>query len=130
VPGALLERVRGHYARKAQLELDLDGQGQDRATAEIYRGLEQGLLAERRRAAVSLRNNGSSTTKCSAVSSAISISRSFESRLTRRSPVLRDEPTDHNQTESINDREVHGLDRGLARAPRWRPSRAASFVDH
>jgi monovalent cation/hydrogen antiporter len=56
VPGTILERVRGHYARKAQLELDLYGQGQDRATAETYRRLEQGLLAERRRAAVSLRD--------------------------------------------------------------------------
>jgi CPA1 family monovalent cation:H+ antiporter len=56
VPGALLERVRGHYARKAQLELDLYGEGQDRATAETYRRLEQGLLDERRRAAVSLRD--------------------------------------------------------------------------
>jgi CPA1 family monovalent cation:H+ antiporter len=54
--GAILERVRGHYARKAQLELDLDGEGQDRATAETYRRLEQRLLAERRRAAVSLRD--------------------------------------------------------------------------
>jgi NhaP-type Na+/H+ or K+/H+ antiporter len=54
--GAILERVRGHYARKAQLELDLEGEGRDRATAETYRRLEQGLLAERRRAAVSLRN--------------------------------------------------------------------------
>jgi CPA1 family monovalent cation:H+ antiporter len=56
VPGALLERVRGHHTRKAQLELDLDGEGQDRATAETYRRLEQGLLDERRRAAVSLRD--------------------------------------------------------------------------
>jgi CPA1 family monovalent cation:H+ antiporter len=56
VPTALLERVRGHYTRKAQLELDLDGEGQDRATAETYRRLEQGLLAEQRRAAVSLRD--------------------------------------------------------------------------
>jgi monovalent cation/hydrogen antiporter len=55
-PEAILERVRGHYARKAQLELDLEGEGRDRATAENYRRLEQGLLAERRRAAVSLRD--------------------------------------------------------------------------
>jgi Na+/H+ antiporter len=55
-PGGILERVRGHYARKAQLELDLEGEGQDRATAETYRRIEQGLLAERRRAAVALRN--------------------------------------------------------------------------
>jgi CPA1 family monovalent cation:H+ antiporter len=34
----------------------LDGKGQDRATAETYRRLEQGLLAERRRAAVLLRD--------------------------------------------------------------------------
>jgi CPA1 family monovalent cation:H+ antiporter len=57
VSGAILERVRGHYTRKAQLELDLDGEGQGRATAETYRRLEQGLLAERRRAAVSLRDD-------------------------------------------------------------------------
>ena len=56
VPRAILDRVRGHYARKGQLELDLDGEGQDRVTAETYRSLEQGLLAERRRAAVSLRD--------------------------------------------------------------------------
>ena len=56
VPDTILERVRGHYARKAQLERDLDGEGQDRATAETYRRLEQGILAERRRVAVSLRN--------------------------------------------------------------------------
>jgi monovalent cation/hydrogen antiporter len=56
VSGAILERVRGHYARRAKLERDLDGEGQDRATAETYRRLEQGILAERRRAAVSLRN--------------------------------------------------------------------------
>ncbi|MGO8998053.1 MAG: hypothetical protein ACLQVI_32440 [Polyangiaceae bacterium] len=56
VPGSILERVPGHYARKAQLELDLDGEGQDRATAEPYRRLEQGIQTERRRAAVSLRN--------------------------------------------------------------------------
>jgi CPA1 family monovalent cation:H+ antiporter len=55
--GAILDRVRGHYARKAQLELDLEGDGQDRATAETYRRLEQGILAERRRAAVSLRDD-------------------------------------------------------------------------
>jgi hypothetical protein len=55
-PGAILERVRGHYARKTQLELDLGGDGQDRASAETYRRLEQGLLAARRRAAVSLRD--------------------------------------------------------------------------
>jgi CPA1 family monovalent cation:H+ antiporter len=52
----LLERVRGHYLRKAQLEFDLEGEGENRTIAETYRELEQGLLAERRRAAVSLRN--------------------------------------------------------------------------
>jgi monovalent cation/hydrogen antiporter len=57
VPTALLDRVRGHYARKAQLELALEGDGRDRATAEAYRELEQGLLAEQRRAAVSLRDD-------------------------------------------------------------------------
>jgi Na+/H+ antiporter len=56
VPGEILERVRGHYARKAQLELDLYGEGQDRTSAKTYRSLEKGLLAERRRAAVSLRD--------------------------------------------------------------------------
>jgi Na+/H+ antiporter len=55
-PGAVLERVRGHYARKAQLEFDLEGDGQDRATAQTYRRLEHGLLDARRRAAVSLRD--------------------------------------------------------------------------
>jgi hypothetical protein len=42
--------------RKAQLEFDLEGEGENRTIAETYRELEQGLLAERRRAAVSLRN--------------------------------------------------------------------------
>jgi len=56
VPATVLERVRGHYTRKAQLELALEGEGRDRATAETYRELEQGLLAEQRRTAVSLRD--------------------------------------------------------------------------
>ena len=58
VPPRLLERVRGHYTRKAQLELDLGGDGAGRAAAKNYRELEQGLLAQRRRAAVSLRDEG------------------------------------------------------------------------
>jgi NhaP-type Na+/H+ or K+/H+ antiporter len=54
----LVERVRGHYTRKAQLELDLGGDGEGRANAKSYRELEHGLLAQRRRAAVSLRDEG------------------------------------------------------------------------
>jgi monovalent cation/hydrogen antiporter len=58
VPPRLLERIRGHYTRKAQLELDLDGDGEGRAAAKSYRELELGLLAQRRRTAVSLRDEG------------------------------------------------------------------------
>lgn len=57
-PAEVLARVRGHYARKAQLELDLGGVGEDRADAEAYRDAEQGVIAARRRAAVSLRDRG------------------------------------------------------------------------
>jgi CPA1 family monovalent cation:H+ antiporter len=57
-PPRLLERVRGHYTRKAQLELALGGDGEGRAMATTYRELELGLLAQRRRTAVSLRDEG------------------------------------------------------------------------
>ena len=57
-PAAVLERVRGHYARKARLELALDGAGDDRVDAEAYRHAEQGVIGARRRAAVSLRDRG------------------------------------------------------------------------
>jgi len=57
-PAGILERVRRHYVRKEQLELDLGGAGEDRAAAESYREVEQGVIAARRRAAVSLRDRG------------------------------------------------------------------------
>ena len=57
-PAGILERVRRHYVRKSQLELDLGGAGEDRADAEAYRAVEQGVIAARRRAAVSLRDQG------------------------------------------------------------------------
>jgi monovalent cation/hydrogen antiporter len=57
-PPKILERVRRHYERKAQLELDLGGDGKDRADAEAYREVEQGVIVVRRRTAVSLRDQG------------------------------------------------------------------------
>jgi hypothetical protein len=84
-PGAILERVRGHYARKTQLELDLGGDGQDRATAETA-GSSMGSWPRGAVRRCHSATNGSSTTRCSAVSSASSISKSFGSRPTRRSP--------------------------------------------
>jgi CPA1 family monovalent cation:H+ antiporter len=57
-PTGIVERVRRHYERKTQLELDLDGADEDRAKAEAYREVEQGVIAARRRAAVSLRDRG------------------------------------------------------------------------
>jgi CPA1 family monovalent cation:H+ antiporter len=57
-PAGILERVRRHYVRKGQLELDLGGAGEARADAEAYREVEQGVIAARRRAAVSLRDQG------------------------------------------------------------------------
>jgi hypothetical protein len=57
-PAGVVERVRRHYVRKSQLELDLGGAGEDRVNAEAYRAVEQGVIAARRRAAVSLRDRG------------------------------------------------------------------------
>jgi monovalent cation/hydrogen antiporter len=57
-PAAILERVRRHYVRKEQLELDLEGGDEARAGAEAYREVEQGVITARRRAAVSLRDRG------------------------------------------------------------------------
>lgn len=58
VASGLIDRIRGHYVRKAQLDLDLEGEGEMREAAKAYRELEQRLLAERRKTAVSLRNEG------------------------------------------------------------------------
>lgn len=49
-----------HVARssssRTELELDPTADGEDRAAAEAYRSLERELLAQRRKAAVSLRD--------------------------------------------------------------------------
>jgi CPA1 family monovalent cation:H+ antiporter len=52
----LIERVRRVFVRRTELELDLAAEGEDRAAAEAYRSLERELLAQRRRAAVGLRD--------------------------------------------------------------------------
>jgi CPA1 family monovalent cation:H+ antiporter len=55
-PAAIVERVRRVFVRRSELEMDLAADGEDRRVAEAYRRLERGLLDERRRAAVALRD--------------------------------------------------------------------------
>jgi CPA1 family monovalent cation:H+ antiporter len=53
---AIVGQLRRIYARRTDFELDLAADGEDREAAEAYRRVEQELLAERRKAAVTLRN--------------------------------------------------------------------------